>query len=59
MSDPLTEAMALSGGYPSTGDTKQVWKRCPAGSCQRHGECMYVNHPQCTAKLDARKEFQP
>jgi hypothetical protein len=20
---------------------------CPVGSCQRHGLCMYLNHPRC------------
>jgi hypothetical protein len=42
--------VALSTPLEARDDVKQG--QCTVGSCQRHGRCMYLNHPRCPyAKL--------
>lgn len=33
----------------------QAAERCSVGSCQRHGRCMYMNHPRCPMTVEAIK----
>lgn len=51
-------------GWDDQGDSYTAWDRirdenraeqsarCSKGSCQRHGRCMYLNHPLCPLKDD-------